>query len=280
MDKVRSYIAALASLYCAATTVACAVGAGTGRVTGTIDAPQCTFDPPTGISGKKPFNLEADFFAAVPIDADAILGPAFPANQMIIRVQHSGARMENANALMFWIFDSAKVARCLRGAYPGGVQEWDDSYCDRSDATRPPRLLIGMTREMVSAFFVLNASCPTAFLSANALGACTAADSNCPDVTICPGRGSWITFTGFGDIELDKSKPIDAAFRVNDGERIAARMDATSTEAAFHVELCDVATVNDAINRLVPLTKPRILGTLEGFFDFQLERGQAGQPFP
>lgn len=272
MQKVRRYIATLALLCCAATTVACAVGEGTGRVTGTIEAPQCTFDPPEGISSQKPFNLEADFFAAVPIDADSILGPAFPANQMIIRVQHSGARLENANALMFWIFDSAKVARCLRGESPGGVQEWDDSYCDRSDAARPPRLLIGMTREMVSAFFVLNARCPSAFLSANALGVCTAPDSNCPDVAICPGRGSWITFEQFGDIESDKNKAIDAGYKVNDGKRIAA--------PAFHVELCDVATVNDAINRLIPLTKPRIVGTLEGFFDFKLERGQAGQPFP
>lgn len=271
MDKVRPYIAALASICCAATTVGCAVGDGTGRVTGTIEATQCEFgDSSGGLSG--PFDLEADFFAAVPIDADSILGPAFPANQMIIRVQHSGARLENANALMFWIFDSAKVARCLRGESPGGVQEWDDSYCDRSDAARPPRLLIGMTREMVSAFFVLNARCPIAFLSANALGVCAAPDSNCPDVAICPGRGSWITFANFGDIESDKNKAIDAGYKVNDGKRIAA--------PAFHVELCDAATVNDAINRLVPLTKPRIMGTLEGFFDFKLERGQAGQPFP
>lgn len=258
----------------------CAVGDGTGQVAGTISTTQCTFSPDQKLSG--PFDLSADFFAAEPIDADPLLAPGFPANQMVIRVQHSGARLENANALIFWVVDSAKVARCMRGASPGGVPEWDASFCDRTvlGPNGEGRLTVGMTQEAVSSFFVLNASCPLAYLSAQALGACTNPAEDCPDVTLCPGRGSWITFSHYGNVSTDLTAPIGAGFKVNDGERIAARIGETGTGPAFHVELCDLRTVGDALDRVFPVTAPRIVGTLEGFFDFKLERGQAGQPFP
>lgn len=261
--------------------VSCGVGEGTGRVVGNLAVTQCRFDPPRGLTATEPYDLRVDFFVGQPIDADRS-APGFPQNQMVIRLQHSGARVEDADVLLLWVADSAAVARCIRGASPGGVPEWDPVFCDRSAASLGPngegRMLVGMTSEIVSASFALSASCPGALVSANALGRCD--DGSCPDVTLCPGRGSWITFTHFGNVSMDTSRPIGAGFRVNDHERISARLDPAGQTPSFHLELCDRGTVISKLRNILPIPKPNIVGTLEGFFDFKLERGQAGQPFP
>jgi hypothetical protein len=249
----------------------CSVGEGSGHVTGTLNVMGCSTK---GIFPSPSYNLQPDFFVGQPIDADPISAPTFPANQMIVRVQHSGARLEFADALLFWFLDSAQVARCLRGRGPPmGAQEWDSTLCDRS-APGPSvegRILIGMTYEIAFSSFALSASCPKSLIFADALGACT--DNSCPDLSLCPGRGSWISFSRYGSLPADPAQDIPDGFKVNDGERITA--------TAFHVELCDTATVEGKLaNDFTPIPKPKIVGTLQGDFDFTLERGQAGQPFP
>jgi hypothetical protein len=246
---------------------ACSVGVGSGDVTGSLQVPACTFQPdstPVPLQKADPFNLRPTFFVGEPIDADPINAPRFPANQMIIRVQPSPKRIEDADVLLFWVFDSAAAARCVRGGMPGGVPEWDAATCDRSSGEG--RLLIGMTSEKVSAFFALNQTCSKAEVSANALGNC--ADGSCPDVALCPGRGSWIAFKQFGNIPDDDSKPIPAGFKVNNGETIEA--------SAFHLELCDTATVAAKLDFVLPVPTPNITGVLEGNFLFELQRGQGG----
>jgi hypothetical protein len=284
-DRELRSLLAFACLAGFVATGSCAVGDGNGKVSGTLNVPACTFNSigPNSLaktigSANNDFNLESDFFVGAPVDADPLTAPGFPANQMIIRVQHSGARLESANALVFWIFDSAEVARCL---YGNGTADWNHDVCDRSASVLGPggegRLFIGMTSETVRSFFVLNDTCPHAFISANALGTC--ADGSCPDVTLCPGRGSWISFSQYGDPPDDSSK-IKAGFGVNYGEHIAANVDPQGMTPSFHVELCDKATVDGKLDNILPVPKPRIVGTLEGWFDFTLERGEAAQPFP
>lgn len=256
---------------CGSAVVGCAVGQGTGQVSGTLQVDRCrsgsggTYIP---ISGA--WDLQADFFVGQPIDADLITAPTFPANQMIIRVQHSGNRIESANSLLFFLRDSAAVARCVHGA-PG----WDPALCDRSAGALGPgmegRLLVGMTSETARGFFALNDTCPNALVSADALGVACENDS-CPDLALCPGRGSWIIFADYGNVPADPTVAIPDGFRVNDGERMRA--------LSFHLELCDAGTVLDTLDHILPVPKPNIVGTLEGNFDFKLERGQAGQPFP
>jgi hypothetical protein len=253
---------------------ACNVGTGTGVVQGTLNVPQCTFDPIRILPEQDTYDLRADFFVGQPIDADPVNAARFPANQMIIRVQRTGQRLELADALVFWVFDSAKVARCLRGGVnAAGEPEWDPALCDRPlGSMGEGRVRIGMTTEIVRSFFVLNASCSNAYISADALGNCTDASESCPEVTLCPGHGSWISFSRYGSLPGNPNEPIGPGFKVNDGEHITA--------SAFHVELCDVATVLAALDKVVPVPAPNITGTLDGNFDFDLERGQAGQPFP
>lgn len=267
-------------------TGGCGVGEGTGSVRGTLIS-----DPQTLLCNiSADYDMKPDFFTAQPIDADPIVAPSFPANQLIVRLQQSGARVEDADALLFWIFDSAAVARCLRGASPGGVPEWDPLVCDRSPAVLGPngegRLYVGMTTEAVRSFFILNDTCPNRFVSANALGLCD--NGSCPDVTLCPGRGSWISFSRFGKIPTNPETRIEdgrnndgrRAFAIGDNEHITANIDPTGVMPSFHVELCDAATVLSKLQNLQPVRTPRFRGTLEGYFDFTFERGQAGQPFP
>ena len=268
-------LARLALALGCAVACSCSIGSGSGVVRGSLQVGGCTFDSsgnPFPLAHQNPYDLKADFFVGEPIDSNPITAPGFPANQMIIRIQPSGARLEFADALQFWILDSAQAARCLRGAPADGAL--DPAICDRSPASLGPngegRLLVGMTSEMAFGSFVLNASCPNAYLSADALGSC--ADGSCPDVSLCPGRGSWMALSHFGSVPADPAQAISPSFRVNDGERITA--------SAFHVELCDRATVEARLESMIPDPKPLITGTLDGNFDFDLQRGQAGQAFP
>lgn len=249
----------------------CTAGLGSGDVRGSIRVDACRFSAdstPTPLPDGDPFNFRPTFFVGQPIDSDPITSPRFPANQMIIRIQPRAARIEDADALVIWALDSAAVARCVRGAMPGGTAEWDPLVCDRSGGDG--RMLVGMSTEKVRSFLSLSHSCPKGEVSGNALGACT--DGSCPDVALCPGRGSWVTFTSFGNIPQNENQSIPDGFKVNNGERIEA--------SAFHLELCDGATVLAALRNLVPIPKPNLVGVLEGHFEFDLERGQGGQPFP
>lgn len=253
------------------TIMACTdLGVGSGSVMGRIDVPACSFDQnndgkPVPYQHEEPYNFKPTFFAGSPIDADPLNGPRFPANQMVIRVQPHALRKEDADVLIVWVFDSAAVARCVRGAMPEGGPEWDPMVCDRTMAQdrQPGRMLVGMTSEQVGAFLALNHSCPQGFVSANALGACT--DDSCPDVALCPGRNSWITFSEFGRIPADRTKAISPRFKVNDGDTIEA--------SDFHLELCDGATVRAKLDNMLPIPKPNIVATLNGNFRFELVRG-------
>jgi hypothetical protein len=119
----------------------------------------------------------------------------------------------------------------------------------------------GILGELVSSHFVLQASCPGSELSAAALGTC--AGGTCPDVSLCPGRGSWIEFSRFGATTSDMSAPLGRSFRVNKGDPIAA--------SAFHVELCDQTTVDATVQRIAPIPRSQVTGFLDGSFSFNLQ---------
>ncbi len=85
----------------------------------------------------------------------------------------------------------------------------------------------------------------------------------------------WIDFLDFGGAAQPQLRPEDRQdlsrdFKVNFGDRLRAR---------FHIVLSD-QRIWTAIKDLMPIPKPLIGGTLDGFFDFDLERGRGAQPFP
>jgi len=155
---------------------------------------------------------------------------------------------------------------------PDGTDDWDPALCDRTvlGPSNEGRVLVGMESETIRGFFVLNDSCPEAMISADALGRCDG--GTCPDATLCPGRGSWISFSRFGAPPGDVTAPVGHGFKVNDGEQITA--------SAFHVELCDRGTVDASSSALFPSRSPWSRPSSKAWFDFALVRGQAGQPFP
>jgi hypothetical protein len=87
--------------------------------------------------------------------------------------------------------------------------------------------------------------------------------------------GSWIDFQDFGSaaqpqLPADMRQAPDNDFKVEFGERLRAR---------FHVVLGDQHVV-DSIRRREAIPDSHISGVLDGWFDFDLERGRAAQPYP
>jgi hypothetical protein len=100
--------------------------------------------------------------------------------------------------------------------------------------------------------------------------------STCPTVPVVGiGRHGWIEFIDFGSADQsdrppEERDPVPSDFKVEFSQRLRAN---------FHVELEDDA-VRSAAEDALPLPDPRIGGTIDGFFDFDLQRGRALQPFP
>lgn len=265
-----AYLARLVLLATSGGLWACSSENGTGSLTGTLDVPACDFKHvddmwlPRSLGEVAPkfwTDTRWNFFTGQPLDAT---GPKFPydhpQNQINMRMQNRSGGWESANAVFFWVLDSYEVGRCMRGRTAAdGSPDWDQAACDRS--TGEGRMLIGTQGELVTSHFALQDSCPNAMLMGEALGAC--GREGCPDPVICPGRGSWIEFSLFGDLPKDPGPPLSPDFKINLGDTIAA--------SSFHVELCDQDTVNAFEGRTLPVPVPAIRGTLEGSFSFALE---------
>lgn len=239
---------------------------GTGFLKGSLDIPRCTF-PDNGAAQPFPnennLNEEWHHFLAEPFDS---LSARYPANQINIRMQNLSGGWEFADTLSFWVEDTYEVARCMRGRVDAqGNPDWNPDFCDRSPtslgSSGEGRALIGTEREMVSAHFLPQYTCPDALLSSDALGDCQG--GTCPAMTICPGRGSWIAFARLGAPPADVNVPLPNDFKVGNAEPIEA--------SNFHIEICDDATVQDALDKVVPVTVPAIRGTLDGSFSFKLQ---------
>jgi hypothetical protein len=261
----RSAVAPAILFATAGLWAACNSENGFGTLTGVLSAPDCTFPGgnPKPLGHANPFNAVWRYFLAEPFDSTT---PRFPANQLNIRMQNISGGWEFADTLSFWVDDSYEVARCMRGRMNAdGTPDWNPDTCDRSPAALGPggegRSLVGTERELVHAHFVLQYSCPDAVLASSALGDCQG--GTCPALTVCPGRGSWISFAHFGAPPAALATPVGTGFKVNNGDPIDA--------SAYHVELCDEATIEDQQALVSPVTSPAITGTLDGSFSFNLQ---------
>lgn len=249
-------------------TSACSVTNGSGELHGQLNVPACSFKDgkpvpiPTDDDGvyRKPLN----FFSGEPYDSTSA---RFPANQLNIRAQNGSARAEFADFLQIWILDSSEVARCVLGHMnPDGTGDWDERYCDRSPEALASgggqgHLYIGTENEIITGSYVLYQSC-TDLSAAMALGKCQG--DTCPDLTVCPGRGSWISFSKFGNPVLNKEGHVDRGFKVADDAKIES--------PALHLELCDKSTVDQMKTGILPIPVPQISGTLDGSFQFDLRQ--------
>ncbi|HZL18919.1 MAG TPA: hypothetical protein VFG23_14360 [Polyangia bacterium] len=310
----------LAALVLLAASVAgCTVGSGSGSAKGSLWVNGCGSNgsnygtPPMQGNPAVPraYDLQPTFFAGEPIED--LSTSSNLKNRLILRMQGTGLAIQYNDTLYFDVEDSYEVARCVRGRTIGGQPDWNVTeplydqtptpWCDWSasaagdggttdggiEAGAPdaaataldggaaldggtsvmaayPRIYITPDTDLRSSLALLS-TCPTANISADAV--------DTPATKTAPAAVSWIEFLNFGqaeqsDLPPEMRTPIGSDFVINYGERLRAN---------FHLVLQDGAVIN-AIENLRPAPAPLVGGTLDGYFDFSLERGRAAQAFP
>jgi hypothetical protein len=281
--------------------VGCTVGSGSGSAKGSLWVTGCNDDTNYGggdAGVPESYDLQPTFFAGEPIE-DLASGSTHR-NRLIIRMQGTGLATQYNDTLYFDIENSYEVARCVRGSTMGGTQDWKNiellydqkpiTWCDWSgnaftdggavdgginpgspDAgasldggmsvmAQYPRIRITPDTDLRSSLALLS-SCPAANVSA--------------DASYKGADVSWIEFQNFGSAEQSNLTPdmrslVESTFVINYGERLRAN---------FHLVLEDGQVIT-AVETNQSAPAPLVGGTLDGYFDFDLERGRAAQAFP
>ncbi len=300
----RAALTAVGVAMGATVLIGCTIGNGSGSAKGSLWVTGCDGDTNFGGAGvvagvPQPYDLQPTFFAGEPIE-DLATGSTHR-NRLIIRMQGTGLATQYNDTVYFDIENSYEIARCVRGRTIGGQPDWKQveplynnqtpiTWCDWSgnafsdggvadggvnpgspDAgasadggmsvmAQYPRIRITPDTDLRSSLALL-ASCPMANVSADA-------SSTLTDV-------SWIEFQNFGAAEESNLAPdmrdqVQSTFVINYGERLRAN---------FHLVLQDGQVIT-AIETNQPAPAPLVGGTLDGYFDFDLERGRAAQAFP
>ncbi len=284
MTRARAaLVAALAGL-----TGGCAVGNGSGTATGVIFQYGCIYDQAAdaGLDAPSPYNLKPVFFAGEPIEDLSVTG--MHSDEMRIRMQNNTLPIQYADALYFDVLNSYEVARCLRGRTVNGQPDWkttetlpdgtETPWCDWSgtafggDAGVPDggRGMDGGMSVMASAPVIHLTPYTDVRSSFATLSTC-----GVTNVTALAFDG-WISFKHFGSAEQtdrppESRDPVPADFTIQFGERMMAD---------FRVVLGDQIVVTSKMMNVAPPRPSEIGGYLEGWFDFDLERGRSAQPFP
>jgi hypothetical protein len=232
------------------------------------------------------FDLSPSFFVGEPIEnlnrdlnGNQWTGTDNRVNRVTIRLQRSGRQVESSDALFVDVLNSYEVARCVRGrevlAADGSRQhDYDDRYCYRASATGPARIRVSVVKGILHASLSPRGTCSRPAVAA-------ADDDFSPSEDVVPASDgafrSWIEFKDFGSAAQEDvadptaRTPIDSEFKVGLGQRLNA--------TAFSLDLVD-NKVESARIALKPLPEPDIGGSLTGWFDFNLARGQGAQIFP
>jgi hypothetical protein len=279
---------------------ACTVGDGNGAASGPIYVLGCT---PEGHDygerdAAQEFDLQPHFFAGEPVEDISV---ANQANRLLIRIQRNGNRIEVNDTLYFDAQNVYEIGRCVRGRIKDGA---------------PDYLTRGVT-DLTTGLPTALPWCDWSGAGDSDAGADAGSDAGAdagaapgPDGGVLPAIGrrarinlapdevvrsslsllytchqanlvglavaGWIEFQDFGgaaqpDVAPELRGELTAAkFKINFGDRL---------RATFHVVLDDQRRFNAITNRL-PIPDPQMGGVIDGFFDFDLERGRAAQPFP
>jgi hypothetical protein len=264
---VRRVLARVAISVAAA---ACEVGDGSGAARGPLTILNCRIDGSDypGEDDPPEYDLNPQFFAAEPLQD---IGRArIKMNRLIIRMQDTGRQRELTDVLRFDIPSSYEVARCVRGLRaPDGTAEFDEKNC--SWATGVPRLRVGL-HGLVQAYFTPRATCPPSkYVPRNVVATAVSNPQAAPDAW-----ESWIELKVFGAARAEASSPDEdrttaPGFKVDFDQRLWA--------PAFHLTMRDDKVVK-ALEKGEPPPREEVSGVFDGFFDFDMERGQGAQTFP
>ncbi|HEY0705786.1 MAG TPA: hypothetical protein VGG33_03270 [Polyangia bacterium] len=247
----------------------CTVGDGRGEAKGKLYYKDCKINPTVDygrLDAPADFDLGADFFTGEPIED---IKPNGSDNRLVVRMQNAGRRLED-NDLLVFDMDSWRVAQCLRGV-PEVLETPElKRFCAWLPGASVPRLRVGPGFP-VRANMALRKSC-----AGNTYSVATARGSNANTVNAEPEQwNSWLELREFGTAAHSGQGPrqdVPPTFVVDFGQRLAAER--------FHIELTDDKLLRAEARNMVPLPVPDVLGTLDGFFDFELQRGQGAQTFP
>jgi hypothetical protein len=271
------------------TLLGCGVGKGSGAAKGTLFVLNCSksgdYCDPSGVCGTPSapagYSLDPGFFAGEPLDdITENLGGSEPrANRLTIRLQRSGKTLESNDVLFFDIVNLYEVARCVRGreiavAGQPTQHDYDDRYCFRAAPTGPARIRISVVGGYIHSTLLPRMTCSRPV-------AADADDAFPVDGEIQLASGgdwkSWIEFSEFGTAPQDDlpdpttRTPISPTFKIELDQRLHA--------TDFSLTLQDQKVVT-AEEDAVPPPDPDIGGSLKGWFEFDLKRGQGAQIFP
>jgi hypothetical protein len=272
----------------------CTVGHGTGEASGKLFVLNCSpkgdYCDSTGYCGIEgapgAFDLSPSFFAGEPIEnlnrdssGNAWTGTENRINRVTIRLQRSGRQVESNDTLFIDVLNSFEVARCVRGRElrqqdGSRTPDYDPAYCYRASPTGPARVRISVLKGIIHASLNPRATCSRPAVA-------TADDVFDPEGGVAPVADgafrSWVEFEEFGDAGQDNiPDPTDRTaiakdFKIGLNQRLHA--------TAFSLELVD-EKVEKARTKFEPEPKADIGGSLAGWFDFNLARGQGAQIFP
>jgi len=293
-----------------AVCVGCSVGSGSGSANGSLFVVACNnganfgTPDPTGsgyMIAPVPYSLGPTFFAGAPSE-DLIQGPG-AMNVLQMRMASSGLLERYTDFLEFDVTYSYEVARCIRGRTVNGQPDYlvnaplpltlatainstpTTLWCDWtgmafSDGGAPDAAMPGAPDAGASldGGMSMLAEAPRIHLTPYTdVVASLGLYKTCPDGSVAgAGVDGWIQFQSFGGAEQadrppDQRDAIPYNFVINYGDRL---------RASFHVVIGDPRYVTAVKTGGTPPTASVIGGTLDGYFDFDLARGRAGQPFP
>jgi hypothetical protein len=240
---------------------ACTVGDGTGEARGSLYVKGCNENGDWGQPElPRQYDLRPTFYAGEPVEDIKQNGTR---NRIVIRLQDSGKSREANDVLQFDIVNSYPVALCVRGNSP---TEDLSAFCHRPPGQAWPRIRVGPNLP-IRVSLALRETCPRATLIGSGRDGTGAVPHAI--VALPPSEWrSWIELSEFGS--ASRQDP-PRNFRVDFDERLTAR--------SFHIDLLDDRVI-EAERRRDPLPEPELTGSLEGRFDFKLERGQGAQTFP
>jgi hypothetical protein len=251
----------------------CGVGDGVGATAGNLFVMECT--PGTASRGTlavpAPYNMVPTFFAAEPIEDVRYGGRE---NRILIRLETAGQRARRSKGvaalgpvkdILYFDVDVLATARCVRAAATGAASP-DPRTCLITDQGLA-RMRVG-PEQPVRVSFAPRAEC---YRNTYVVGKARGDDPLVNGIRqpVAPaGWESWVDFEAFGSA---RSNDPGNTFKVEFGEQLHA--------SGFDLEIEDDLVLT-AIKREEIPPETQIRGHLEGYFDFDLERGQGAQTFP
>jgi hypothetical protein len=251
----------------------CGVGNGAGATTGDLYVLDCT----PGVASRgtldapAAYDMRPTFFAGEPIEDVRVGGRE---NRILIRLETAAERIRRSKGvaaldrvkdILYFDVDVYATARCVRAAATGAASP-DPRSCLITDQGMA-RMRVG-PEQAVRVSFSPRAECyKNIYVVGKARGDDPEVNGNRQPVAPAAWE-SWVDFQEFGSARTNDP---GNTFKVEFGEQLHA--------SGFDLEIEDDLVLS-AIKRDEIPPVPQIRGHLEGYFDFDLERGQGAQTFP